>query len=238
MSQQECIICLDTIFKKDEYKNPCQHCKDIYFHRGCWNLYQQNTNSQRCPSCNLEYTQRVENYPFIRNIHYHIYHVEQMNIQIEPIHISRVLTPLEISNEEYKFYRKIITLQIIADVSSLCFFLQIVYTHFRDQFLFGLYLIAMIDNFICFSLQKGHCLPLYEQFLIVCQYMVRAIMCLYTFMDFKNQKENIGLWIQISVFFYDIISMIIFYHLIHQHSSIYQRWFMRNQVTPIQIEDV
>ncbi len=237
MSQQECIICLDTILKKDEYKNPCQHCVNIYFHRTCWNQYQQNTNSRRCPSCNLNYTQRTE-YTFIPNIHYHIYHVEQMNVQIEPLHISRVLTPLEISNEEYKFYRKIITLHMLGDVTSLCFFLQVVYTNFRNQFLFGLYLIAMIDNFICFSLHKGHCLPLYEQFLIICQYMVRAIMCLYTFMDFTNQRENIGLWIQISIFFFHIISHFVFQYFIHWQSSLYQRVFMRRQVTPILVEEV
>ncbi len=128
---------------------------------------------------------------------------------------------------------------MLADVTSLCFFLQVVYTNFRNQLLFGLYLIAMINNFICFSLHKGQCLPLYEQFLILCQFMVRSIMCLYTFMDFKNQRENIGLWIQVSTFFFfHIIAHYVFQYTIHWHPSFYQRWFMRNRVTPILVEEV
>lgn len=237
MSLQECIICLDTIEKREEYKNPCTHCKDIFFHRICWNQYQNNSqNSHKCPHCNIEYRRRESSFPYIPNIHYHIYQVH-IEPPVERI-IQRTLTPLETSNEEYRFYRKIITLQIFCDVISFVFFMQKMFSDFREQFLFGLFLISMISNFISFSLHRNHCLPLYEQFVLICQYMTRFILCLYTFLDFQHQKYNIGICIQISVLFYDIIAVFVFYYLLNEHSSLYRRWFLRNQVTPIGIENV
>lgn len=235
MSLQECIICLDTIVKREEFKNPCSHCKKIYFHQTCWNQYQNNSqNSHKCPHCNMEYTMR-NSFPYISNIHYHIYQV-QIESPIE--RIIETLTPLESSNEEYRFYRKIITFQVFCDMTSFVFFMQNMFMDFRQQFLFGLYLISMISNFICFSLHRSHCSPLYEQFIVICQYMTRSILCLYTFLNFQHQKDNIGLWIQIAVLFIDFVAVLIFYHILKEHSSLYRRWCLSNRVIPIGIENV